>query len=137
MVKRLRTMVQQGFERAGYEVAGAENADFLIAYTVSLRDAETTTAMRSYSGYAREWGDDWGRDRGWNVVGPPITYSRMTDLGSLNLFVVDRPSGDPVWHAVAVTLVQPEDSIRKRDERLARAIDQMLRHFPPAAAAKD
>lgn len=135
MVKRLRGMIEQGLARRGYQVGEADSADFLIAYSAALRDTENTSTLRSYAGYARLWGNDWGRGRGWNVGGPPITNSLMSDIGSLNLFVVDRSTGDPIWHSVAMTEVKPDDSIKKRDERLARAIDDMLNHFPPNQAA--
>ena len=135
MVKRLRGMIEQGLARQGYQVGESDSADFLIAYSAALRDSQNTSTLHGYGGYVRAWGNDWGRARGWSIGGPPITNSLMSDIGSLNLFVVDRATGDPIWHSVAMTEVKPDDSIKKRDERLARAIDDMLNHFPPNQAA--
>jgi hypothetical protein len=128
--RRVRTALDEALAEKGFSKSEPETADFWIGYHARLDDRVDTSTMRSYSGsLARAAGV--GRERGWNVGGPPITYSRMYDVGSLNLYVVDTKSNRPVWHAVAVAEIRPKDSVEKRRERLREAARRMLEKFPP------
>ncbi len=128
--RRIRAAIDLALAERGYVKTDADHADFWVDYYARLDPASTSSTVRSYSGYGPRL-TGVGRERGWNVGGPPITYTMMSDVGSLNLFVVNPKTQTPVWHAVAQAEIDRMDSLEKRDQRLLEAARAMLAKLPP------
>ena len=116
--------------RKGYREVAEEQADFLVTYRASVKREIDS----SYVGGQRDYGaglgpaDDVGNragDTGGLVV-------EAFDEGTLTIMVLPRTGGSPMWWGSARAVVFLTDSEEKRGKRLRRAVEQIIKRFPPS-----
>jgi hypothetical protein len=132
---RLQGSVDRYLASRGYQKAAADApADFAIGWQGSVDQELSITTVNSYYGYG--YGGGW---YGYGPYGPAMGgYSDTTvstyDVGTLILDIVDTASNELVWRGVAEAELMHYEDPEKRQERLDRAITEILQEFPPAAA---
>ena len=115
-----RALVAKGF------VPDQEAADFVVAYSVGLRDRARVDrrgplggAYRPYGPYGR-YGAYGGDYRGTTI----INYTE----GTLAIDVFDSRTQRPVWNGTATKIVDEGDG---RPEVIQRIVNSVLADFPP------
>jgi hypothetical protein len=119
-------LAQKGLRK----VAGDSAADLLIGYQSSERIDE------KFAGY----GPDWGPGKGWNPSGWYVpsggtaTGSTSTVYkGELAVDMYDPANKDLVWRGVASKTLDPKASSGKRQKNLDKAVDKLMKNYPPPA----
>jgi len=133
--RRVRQAVDNQLAAQGFVAAAPEQADFWIGYHVLLLDKVQSSTTRTYYGYNRSWGGDAGLDLGWHLAGPPTTYTRRYDVGTLTLFIEAPATQRPIWQGFAEAEIEPSDDMETRDKRLAKAAALILEKFPPTGTS--
>ncbi len=124
----LRVQVNEQLQRRGYQMAGREQADFLVAYQylVSLEaDQGGIISPTDEAAAARDLGDDVNNTRIYNhPVNPYIQRAKLA------LELTD-PAGKKLWRAVGQQLVEDESpSDNALRQSLTRITGKMFRGFP-------
>ncbi len=105
-------------------LANADNADFVISYSVGTREK---IDARSYpSVYQGEWG--------WHIYGryyyqTEIVHRSYTE-GTLGIDVFDGATKQPVWHGWATKTISPSDR-ENPSSSIRKAVAGIFQRFPP------
>jgi hypothetical protein len=96
------------------------NPDLRVAYHASF-DKNLEIAGSAYGlGPFGLGGDGWGSAR----VQPVL-------IGTLVVDSSDARTGAIVWRSLASSDIRPTDKAETRDKKIAKAMDKMLRNYPP------
>jgi Domain of unknown function (DUF4136) len=101
-------------------VESSASPDLLVAYHASFdRNLEIT-------GSAHGWGPfSLGGDRWGSATVQPVL------IGTLVVDMSDARTGAMVWRSLASSDIRPTDKAETRDKKIAKAMDKMLRNYPP------
>jgi hypothetical protein len=99
------------------------NPDLLIAYEVAL-DKETQI-------------DTWGSGSwGWYGGGMTSTTTSTIQVGTLVLDMYEPAGQKLVWRGTATKTLNPKNSPEKRQKNLQKAMQKMLKNYPPTGKKK-
>ena len=125
-VKRIQDAVRNQLESKGYTQT-LDNPDFQIAMHLSKQEKTRVKEVpdRGYTytfGRRINWGDN--------------TVSRRIDVyeyeeGTLILDIVDAQSNELSWRGVAKAEVLHYTNPEKREKRINKAVQKILKNFPP------
>ncbi|MGI9202694.1 MAG: DUF4136 domain-containing protein [Woeseiaceae bacterium] len=124
---RIMASVDRALRAKGYEKQfQAENADFVLSFTVGSRDQikidSYPTMSGGYASYPRRWG---GAYYGYGTQ----TSVRQYTEGMLAIDVFDVKERKPVWHGYASKRISAADR-RDADTTINAAVDAILEGFP-------
>jgi hypothetical protein len=118
---RIRRSVEATLAGRGYRSVPADEADFLVAYAVVIRNQSDVLV----------W-DDPGWDYRWRRGARPSHASvQHYQVGSLILDVIQRRSESIAWRGWAEAEVQQNVDPAERDRRIDVAVQKILDRFPP------
>lgn len=108
------------------------NADFLVAYHVSLDKQQSVQTLNSYYGYGPGWGYGYGASyRPGYWAGSPQTYVYEYEEGTLILDIVNPTNKELMWRGSAQDEVHFKSTPEKDQKQLNEAVHSMLESFPP------
>lgn len=109
------------------------NADFLVAYHVSLDRRRSVQTLNRYYGYGPGWGYGYGAAY-WPGywAGARETYVYEYEEGTLILDIVNPESKELMWRGSAQDEVSFTSTPEKNQAQLNEAAQKMLEKFPPA-----
>jgi hypothetical protein len=111
----------------------ASDADFFVAYHVSLDKRQSVQTLNSYYGYGPGWGYGYGASyRPGYGAGVPRTYVYEYEEGTLILDIVDPKDKQLIWRGSAQDEVHFKSSPEKDQTQLNEAVRMMLQTFPPS-----
>jgi len=124
-------IVDQQMAAKGYRRIESGQPDFRLRYYVLLQVTRTMTNA------SREFGQD--SDQIWTSDYAPRLdaremyepYGREYETGQLVLEVHDPKTGEPIWRGFAWTEIDPNNSESKSKSTILRAIEKLLKKFPP------
>ena len=123
MDQRVKHAVEKELQARGYSQEAKAEPDFLVTYYPVYRERRYRTATHL------GWG--WGYRPWYGGMGTTVVQEHRYKEGTIVLEIVDFKTNQMVWQAAAegalTGLENPEDA----DEVVARAVRQMLDHFPP------
>jgi hypothetical protein len=132
---RVHEAVDRELAARGYrKVALNENPDFRIGWQGAIENKLDVQTINTTYGYG------WGPWYGYGPYGPgmavggagyPQTYVEEYQQGSLILDVVDNAANKLVWRGSAQARLAENPSAEKRQERIDKAVHEMLEKFPP------
>lgn len=109
------------------------NADFLVAYHVSLDKQRSVQTLNSYYGYGPGWGYGYGASyRPGYWAGSPETYVYEYEEGTLILDIVNPKNKELMWRGSAQDEVHFKSTPEKDQAQLNEAVHMMLESFPPS-----
>ncbi|WOJ93739.1 DUF4136 domain-containing protein [Congregibacter variabilis] len=111
-------LMSKGFQKADRR----EQADFLIAFTVGVRD------KLDIDRYPVAYQERWVRH--WPYYWDSVTVHSYAE-GTLAIDVYDRVSGRPAWHGIASKRITNADT-EHATESISAAVNAILRKFPPS-----
>ena len=123
---RIMRAIEESLRSKGFEViADAEQADFVVAFTIGARDeVQVTSYPTAYRCFHR--GGYWGG----GYYGTDIDVRQYTE-GRLSIDIFDRAEHRPVWHGWATKRIT-----RKAEEDpepvLREVVAAIMAKFPPA-----
>lgn len=116
---RIRNAVEEELTKRGYLIS-ADAPDFLVNYHTAMKDELNSVEVQDY--YDRQPYEEFSHD---------VTYTYTWHKGTLILDFIDVGSDKLVWRGIAHAEVNLNDSPDKKKERIAKAVERMLREFPP------
>jgi hypothetical protein len=118
----IRQAVEQGLAARGLTPAPPESADVHVSYYLLVGAGITSQHMGQFVGAVPEWGL------------PPFegatTSLKIYEQGSLVLDVASRQQKSVVWRGTAAAEVDRQRDEASRNERVRKALLDMLRKFP-------
>lgn len=100
----------------GFTPATGDNADMYVGYQVSV-------------GNEKEW-SAYGTGRGWGG-GMATATSSTISVGTLALDFYDPTAKQLIWRGEATKTLNPSGNQEKNQKNLNKAVEKLLKHFPP------
>ena len=124
--QQIRQAIDNSLAKKGLTRATGEQADVLVAYQVAVTQERQWNAYSS-GGYGYGYGWRYGGMGG----GMTTATSSTLNVGTLALDVYDTAAKQLVWKGTATKTLNPSKDPKKNQERLQKAMDKLLKNFPP------
>ncbi len=110
-----------------------DTADLFIAYQAAV---EKETQWYAYNtGPSMYWGYGMGA-YGMGGTGMTTTTSETINIGTLDFDMYDRNAKQLVWKGRASKTLDPKASPEKRQKNIDKAMEKMLKNYPPPVKKK-
>lgn len=125
--------VERGLAARGLTKATPETADLLAGIQVGIEKSQeyTTVNMGGPWGMGPGWGPGWGWGWGAGMGGVSQTRANTVLTGTLVLDLYERAKKQLVWRGQVSKTLDPTRKPERRRERLDKAVDAMLKNYPP------
>jgi hypothetical protein len=105
------------------------NPDLFVVYHMAFeKEKDISTFSSGYGGGYGPYG--WGWGGGW-AGGTSTTTVRDILVGTLVIDLADAKQGQLVWRGIGVKEVDTQAKPEKRDKSIAKAVNKILKNFPP------
>jgi hypothetical protein len=129
--QQIRDAIDANLAKKGLTKATGENADVLVAYQVAVTQERQWNAYSTggygYGGYGWRYGGMGG--------GMTTATSSTLNVGTLAFDMYDTSAKKLVWKGTATKTLNPSKDPKKNQERLQKAMDKLLKNFPPKEKA--
>jgi hypothetical protein len=115
---QIKTAIDAALAGKGFTKATGETADLFIGYQVAV-DQE-----RQWNAYGMGGGLRWGGGMG-------TATSSTIQIGTLALDMYDSAAKSLVWKGEATKTLNPSDNPEKRQQNMNKAMQKLLKDFPP------
>jgi hypothetical protein len=116
---RIQNAVEEELTKRGY-LKSTDTPDFLVNYHTAMKDELNSMEMQEY--YEAQTYEEFRKD---------VTYTYTWHKGTLILDFIDAKSNKLVWRGAARAEVNLNDSAETKKARISKAVERMLREFPP------
>jgi len=134
--ERVHRAVDQELQAKGFRrVEPGQTPDFKVGWHGAVQQKVDVDTIDNYYGYLWDpWYDPFFGPVGYGGSGGFETQVREYREGTLILDVVDAGSNKLVWRGTAETELAENTNARKSQKLIDRAVDKMLKGFPPESA---
>jgi len=129
--KQIKSTIDAELAKKGLTKTDSDNADLYVGYQVAISTEKQVNTFSSDFGYGPGWGY-YGRGYGMGSSTSTSTTSTLY-VGSLQLDFNDVAKKQTVFRAVGTKTLDPKAKPEKRQKNLAKAIEKMLKKYPPTA----
>ena len=127
MDQQIRDAIDANLAKKGLTKATGEDADLLVAYQIAVTQERQWNAYSTggygYGGYGWRYGGMGG--------GTTTATSSTLNVGTLAFDIYDTAAKKLVWKGTATKTLNPSKDPKKNQERLQKAMDKLLKNFPP------
>jgi len=123
--QRIKAAVDRELGAKGYEVGESGSGGLVITYHVGMDGATDIQLVNTLPD------DRWGIDRGWSFY--TERSIRTLEQGTLVVDMYSADTGLLAWRGVAQAEIDRGQSPEKRAELVNRAVEKMIKDFPPRA----
>lgn len=116
--QQIKAAVDKQLAAKGFTKKDADPADLYVGYQVALDQEKELNA--------------WGAP-GWRFNGMASVTTSTVDVGSLAIDFYDPAKKELIWRGSATETVSRGGSPEKKQERLDKAMEKLLKKFPPQA----
>ncbi len=134
--QRIRTNVDQQLTKKGYHKLASGPVDFLVNYSVTVKDKASVRGYNSYNGYGS--GFNYGGRVGTRGSGVSIGYStgpsttvNYYQQGTLVIDILDPKTDKLIWRGSANGRLPKEQNQQEREKMIKEAVSKILQRFPP------
>jgi hypothetical protein len=125
--QQIREAIDANLAKKGLTKATGETSDLLVAYQLAVSKEQQwnayTTGGYGYGGYGWRYGGMGG--------GTTTATSTTLNVGTLAFDTYDTAAKKLVWKGTATKTLNPSKDPKKNQERLQKAMDKLLKNFPP------
>lgn len=127
---QIRGAIDAELAKKGLTKTDSDKTDLYIGYQIAISTEKQVNTFSSDYGYGPGWGY-YGR--GWGGMGTTTSTSTTSTLyiGALQLDFYDVSTKKAVFRAVGTKTIDPKAKPEKRQKNLAKAIEKMLKNYPP------
>jgi hypothetical protein len=120
--RQITDAIDAELAKKGLAKNDADTADLYVAYQTAIGSQKQWNALNSGWGYGPRWGGGMGT----------TTATLQTILvGQLNLDMYDSANKRLVWRGAVSKTLDPKASPEKRQKNLAKAVEKLLKNYPP------
>ncbi len=131
--KQVKAAVDAGLASKGLSKTEGDTADVYVAYQTALSTEKQYTSFDSGMGgwgYGPGWyGGGWYGGGGGMTTGTTSTIY----VGQLAVDMYDSANKDLVWRGVASKTLDPKAKPEKREKNLNKAVQKLMKNYPPVA----
>lgn len=124
--QQIRDAIDANLAKKGLTKATGEDADLLVAYQVAVTQERQWNAYSTggygYGGYGWRYG---------GMGGTTTATSSTLNVGTLAFDIYDTAAKKLVWKGTATKTLNPSKDPKKNQQRLQKAMDKLLKNFPP------
>jgi len=131
---QIRSTIEAELAKKGLTKTDSDNADLYIGYQTAISTENQVNTFSSDFGYGPGWGY-YGRGYGGMGTGTSTATTSTLYVGSLQLDFYDVAKKQAVFRAVATKTLDAKAKPEKRQKNLAKAVEKMLKKYPPTAKA--
>jgi hypothetical protein len=128
---QIKSAIDSQLATKGLTKTEDDTADLLVGYQVAL---DKEKQLNSYSTGGAGWGWGPGYYGGGYGGGMTTTTSSTITIGTLGLDMYDRAAKQLVWRGRASKTIDPNAKPEKRQKNLAKAMNKLLKKYPPPPA---
>ena len=125
--QQIRDAIDANLAKKGLTKAPGETADVLVTYQMAVTQERQWNAYSTggygYGGYGWRYGGMGG--------GTTTATSSTLNVGTLAFDIYDTSAKKLVWKGTATKTLNPSKDPKKNQERLQKAMDKLLKNFPP------
>jgi hypothetical protein len=132
--EQIRTACDAQLATKGLKKIDSDSADLFIGYQTAITTEKQVNSFSSDFGYGPGWGG-YGRYGGYGGMGSSTSTSTTSTLyvGALQLDFYDVGAKKTVFRAVGTKTIDTKAKPEKRQKNLAKALQKMLKEYPPKA----
>lgn len=119
--RHIRDAFDAGLAKKGLTKTDADSADLYVGWQVAVNQEKELTA----------YGTGWGYGPGWRGSGMGTAKTSTILIGTLVLDMYDTQNKQLVWRSSATKTIDTNANPEKRSKNLAKAVDKMLKNYPP------
>jgi Domain of unknown function (DUF4136) len=122
--RQITAAIDAGLAKKGLTKTDADNADLYIAYQTAVGSQKQWNAYNTGWGYGPRWGGGMGMGS---------ATSQTIHVGQLDLDMYDSANHRLVWRGTVSKTLDPGAKPEKRQKNLDKAIEKLLKNYPPKA----
>jgi hypothetical protein len=126
---QIRTTIDAELAKKGLTKTDSDSADLYVGYQTAITTEKQVNTFSTGWGYGGGWGG-YGRYGGMGTTTGSATTSTLY-IGALQLDFYEVPSKKTVFRAVGTKTIDTKAKPEKRQKNLAKAIQKMLKEYPP------
>jgi hypothetical protein len=127
--ERIITAVNRELAAKKYVKTTSTTPDFHVRYhAVAGTDMQIQNVSEPGSGMSGDWND---QRLGFYRRGGGKSATYTWEMGTLILDMVNPENNKIIWIGTAAAKIDPDDSEDKKKERINRAVNKLLKDFPP------
>jgi hypothetical protein len=131
MDSQIKAAIDSQLGAKGLTKTDGDSADLFVGYQVALNQEKQ---FNSYStGGGPGWG--WGGGYGYGAYGGGMTTTTSTTIhvGTLGLDFYDAGAKHLVWRGTASKTLDEKAKPEKREKNINKAVEKLLKKYPPPA----
>ncbi len=127
--KQITDALDAELTKKGLQKTEADSADLLIGYQTAVGTEKQFTSYNTGWGYGPGWGGGWYRG---GMTSTMTTGSTTTIyVGQLGVDMYDPALKELVWRGVASKTLDTKAKPEKQQKNLAKAVEKLLKNYPP------
>jgi len=131
--KQIKSAIDSELAKKGLSKTEGDEADLYVGYQAAVATEKQLTSYDTGWGYGPGWyGGGWYGGPGGMTTGQTSTIY----VGQLAADMYDSKNHDLVWRGVASKTIDPKAKPDKQSKNLAKAVEKLLRNYPPTSRAK-
>ena len=129
---QIRSAIDTALATKGLTKTDSDNADLYVGYQAAITTEKQVNTFSSDFGYGGGWGYYRG---GYGGMGSSTSTSTTSTLyiGSLQIDFCDVSTKKAVFRTVGTKTIDTKAKPDKRQKNLAKALQKMLKEYPPVA----
>jgi hypothetical protein len=130
--KQITSAIDAELAKKGLTKTDSDNADLYIGYQTAVGTEKQFTSYNTGWGYGPGWGRGW---YGYGGMATTTTYGSTSTIyvGQLDLSIYDAAQKELVWRGTATKTLDPKAKPEKKQKNITKAVEKLLKNFPPAA----
>jgi hypothetical protein len=131
--KQIKAAMDAELAKKGLTKTDSDSADLYVGYQAGVGQE------KEYTSFDTGWGYGPGYGRGWYGGGGGMTTGTTSTIyvGQLALDMYSVKPHTLVWRGVASKTIDPEAKPEKQEKNLKKAVEKMLKNYPPKVKDKD
>ena len=128
--KKVTAAIDAELAKKGLTKTDADTADLYIGFQTAIGSEKQFTSYNTGWGYGGGWGGGW---YGYGGMATSTTYSSTSTvyIGQLDVSIYDPAQKQMVWRGNASKTLDPKAKPEKKEKNIAKAVEKLLKNFPP------
>ncbi len=121
LITRIQRAIDRNLAARGYRKVADADADFFVTFHLGIDKKIDVTEIPSTYGYSGRWGGMYSTE----------TRVDQYEEGTLLIDIVDAERDDLLWRGSGQARIRDSKSPAEREQRVQKAVDAILKKFPP------